>query len=106
MVTVSLCTTKYSGTIQFKVPPVCCSAARLNNASCKVGEIKAGKEHMPIIRDQKVRLFLGLAESNMWLRNKCTHAFDVSMYNSKLAIHVRVMQSTCDSEDLNGTHRW
>ena len=103
IVTVNLSTSKNSGAIQLAM---CCLAASAKRCFCKMGETEAGKKRMPIIRDQKSRVFLGLAESNRWLRNKCTHTFDVSMYNTALAIHVKVMQPTCYSKDLDGRLRW
>lgn len=68
MVTVNLSTSKNSGAIRLAV---CCSAASAKRCFCKIRETEASKERMH---------------------------FDVSMYNSTLAIHVKVMQSICDSD--------
>jgi len=49
---------------------------------------------------------MSVGRINIWLKNKYTHAFDVSMNNRAFFIRVEVMESICNSQDLNDTVRW
>ena len=63
----------------------------------EMGETKVGKKGMSIIRNQYVGLVRGFVRSTIRFRNKCTHAFDISVYNRPLLKGVEIMKSVCDA---------
>ena len=65
-----------------------------------MGGTKVAKKRMSFIRDQNIALLWGFVKSNVWLKDKYTYAFDVSMYNRAFFVRVEVMQSVCYSQDL------
>ena len=71
--------------------------SQAKRCSCKMGETKVGKKGISVIGYQYVRLLRGFVRSTIWLRNKYTYAFDISVYNRPLLKSVEIMQSVCDS---------
>ena len=69
--------------------------------SSKMGEAEVCKERTPIIGDQNITLlFMTVVESNIWSRDKYTHAFNVPMYNGTPIMRMQVRQSVGNSHNL------
>jgi len=96
---------KYSGAIQSKLPCRSPLMTRPNDASVIREEPKSVRSACPSLETKTLACHGGSVESIIWLKVEYTHAFDASVNNRTLCISVEVMQSVCNSQDLNNRVR-
>jgi len=102
----NLSASKYSGAIQSKVPSRSPLMTRPSDASVIREEPKSVRSACPSLETKTLACHGRSVESIIWLKVEYTHAFDASVNNRTLCISVEVMQSVCDSQDLNNRVRW
>ena len=98
---VNLSVLRCSGAIQSRVPCKSPLMTRPSDTSVKQQEPKSVSRACPSSETKTLACFGGSVESNIWLKAEYTHAFDASVNNRTLFMSVQVMQSVCDSQDLN-----
>jgi len=76
---------------------------RPKDASVRWEEPKSVRSACPSLETKTLACYGGSVESIIWLKVEYTHAFDTSVNNRTLFMSVEVMQSVCDSQDLNDT---
>ena len=100
-IAVNLSTLRCSGAIQSRVP---CKSPLMtwpSDASVRQQEPKSVSRACPPSETKTLACFGGSVESSIWLNVEYTHAFDASVNNRTLFMSVQVMQSVCNSQDLN-----
>ena len=98
---VNLSVLRCSGAIQSRLPCKSPLMTRPSDTSVRQQEPKSVSRACPSSETKMLAYYGGSVESNIWLKVEYTHAFDAPVNNSTLFMSVQVMQSICDSHDLN-----